>query len=718
LQAPLIWLVFLFGLAVTIHSRADDSGLTWSFTGSQSSLTVNLSAPNGTQAGVQGDQLALAVAATQATWDLYTCDQDSTQTMVQNYSTAVLPGGSLTWSVTSGDGTFVNSAPGVNSDGSAIAAIQMGSKPTDVTVNLSANGVQASESLHLTVADTVTWQYLRTEGVLNANLGTDPISGNIPLGESHTVQVHADYNTWEVWQGSNGQMITQNNQTGPASSASVAFSTSGDGSISGSAQLDQNGNGTAVFTMGSEQSIVQAVVSYFQTNNSTAWLEFDPAPPAPVPGPTTTPDPGTTGDPAPNWHYDHTEATIAAQVSGSTQLTAYVSYSSWEAWTDGLGNWNQLNPSSGPAYGASVSFGLQSGDGSFSSADSSTDPNGNASATFGGNTMASTVVVTASYLARSSTTSLYIAPGPPPVDPGTPPVDPGTPPVDPGTPPVDPGTPPVDPGTPPVDPGTPPVDPWVWSSNQGSISASPDGSVTYDTWEVWTNSATGEVSTRNTTSSPAIGGAVSWSVTSGDASVSSSGDLTPGSSNSTATETVTFAGYTTTINVDVPPAAPVDDTNAIEAARTAYLAWQGRQADLEAQYQAALAEESQAQADDDANSAAIASESDALIAAQAGVAEAEAAVSDAQEANDAAVEYAYPDLSGYAVALAGAKAVLAAVVAEIVDIGGIIYTLFEHREELISTGMDVHARSNGIQKMMQDNDRDLGSGHYVGPNNP
>ncbi|MDB6139171.1 MAG: hypothetical protein JWO94_2243, partial [Verrucomicrobiaceae bacterium] len=486
-------------VAAIVHADDDDPGETWGTPAQQSSVALNLTAPGGTQATTPDATITLSFYPTQTTWDV--TGSSLGNTMTGNFNTTALTQGALTWTVTSGNGYFVNAPSGVEFGSSAV--FQLGTADSDVTVTFNSGAGTVSESLHLSAAP-VAWQYLRTEGRLSVSLASDQ-GTTLPAQGSAAVSVHADYITWDVYQSSDGQTSLQNYQTSPAAGGIVSLTASADGQINYyQPVMDSSGNLAASFTLGqSGESLVSADVSYYQSNSAQASLDFTAA----------------TVD-TPTWHMDHVETTVMVQMSGSTSLTAAVSYVAWEAWTDGFGSWDFRNSSSGPAVGANVSFSLQSGNGYFSSADSSTDSNGNAFATFEGNTVDSVVGINVWYSTGSSFATLYVV-----------------------------GIPTDNTGNNNGNTDTTNVDnAWNFSYSTASLDAATSGgsvSATYHTWDVWMNGLTGETRVQNQMDT-AVSGTVIWSVSSGDAIVSPDGtNVTAGVYDSTLTASINYNGLST-----------------------------------------------------------------------------------------------------------------------------------------------------------------------------
>ena len=399
----------------------------------------------------------------------------------------------------------------------------------------------------------------------------------MPQYAHKTLRIHADYITWDVWQNNSGNILLQNYITAPAANATV-HNTSGNGSLSDVDaywQLDSTGDGTVIYTMGTEIDVVNSTVSYFQSVG-TATLEFDPPFDTSTGSDNSQLDNGNAATPtgATNWHFDHVAGTIAPEFlgpyDGDQRLVCFsIHYKSWEVWVDDLGNADARNISYSPALGAVASFGIQSGDGSFSRADSTTDSLGYVFAKLDGNSVETTAYVTASFMGATTSATWFI---PAPVtdngnsntttggnDNGDGNTNTGgndngngnttTGGNDNGNGNTTGGVDSEDGNTTTGDNdngngnatnnGTTSDAPWVFARYDGEISASLGSSgilVNYSTWAVWHNQSTGADEVRSSSTGTASGACVNWS-TSGGVSIYSSISYTD--ANGSAAVTVT-----------------------------------------------------------------------------------------------------------------------------------------------------------------------------------
>ena len=542
-------LAVLLSMVTVYNVKADDvPEETWGTPTQQSAVSLNLSR-TGNEAVADGAEVQISLCPTLYTWDVFTSNLGNIS--VGNVYSYALNQGSMTWVVNSGGGSF-SSAPSDWSQGTTGHFI-MGRGDADITVRFDSGYGSVSESLHI-AGQSVSWSYVRTEGTLSVTLNSSAGTTLAP-NASTTLSVHADYLTWDLYQSSDGQTVQQNYLTSPACGGTVSFSTSyGDVGGSSPLLLDASGNLTTSFTMGAESSAnVAADVSYCQANNGHATLEFSGA--AVEQG----------------WRFDHNEATVYLQPSGTSSLNVAVTYSGWEAWTDGQ-HWDYRNPSSGPAVGATIAFGQQSGDGTYLWADTVTDYNGNAHAAFTGGAFDAVLTMNVSYATSSAFATWFVPSHSTTIDDGT---NNGTGDSGDGS---NGGTGSTgdssngdtgnsgdgsngdtgstgnggssDTGNGSTDSGQ---DFWRMIGTDGSISALVTNNslaVTYNSWEIWTNDASGGRETRNYFSGPATGASIRWSITSGDATASGT-NIAPGIYDSTATANITYYGYSTSTSVFV-----------------------------------------------------------------------------------------------------------------------------------------------------------------------
>ena len=339
----------------------------------------------------------------------------------------------ITFSATE-DGLVSSASIATDGSGNASATFTMGTKASTVTVT--ADGYGASGSTTTFDAPVETWHWDHYEKLLLASFEVTGSTVGVPSGETRPVNVHVDSRTWSVLVSDLDPLKTKigSESTSPAIGAEVTLSlVSGDGSIAAAdspSKTGETGDAVAIFTMGADQSVLRADVTYDTTNTTYATATFAPVGTSSataqadvmdgenVVGSTTM---DVTAD-VPGWSRLRIETTISTTLStadAATTLlegrnkwvTAQVMFDSWEIWGDGTGNIDPRNHASGAAGGAAggaqVSFSMDGGNGTISSAATSTDADGCATVLFTmGSDAASRVRADVSYSTATSAGSL------------------------------------------------------------------------------------------------------------------------------------------------------------------------------------------------------------------------------------------------------------------------------------------------------------------------
>lgn len=520
---------------------------TWVLDHTESSLQAYLDAPDGTTDIDSGSSRAVKLTVEQTTWDVMISSWGNTS--IQNSVTTAVSGASVSFGVVSGEG-YLSMNSGTTTDGTLWTTLQIGAQNTRLQADVAYNGISAAATLDFSIYAPPTdpepevWSYSHTEGVLTATLSANGSTTDVAVGEQRVVQMHAQYDSWEVWISNYGNTETRNSASSPASGASIYWSmSSGDGALDNmTVQADANGDASADFTMGQEGAEIVADVSYAASSGSTAaTLSFNP-PGASMP-----------------WEYDHSEGYVSTTLSaeGSTVdlaagaqrvVTATVRYTSWDMYRretfagSGEYEFQMFNEATAPAINAYVNFSI-SGNGSISgSTGGSTDENGRLSTTFimgsGEYSLDAEVRADVGFLAAVGCGTITFS----------------------------------SPASPPTAPALTDSLQVTWSLQSASTSVDVTASsssigVSYTATDVWLSSA-GEMDTR-VSSGPAIGAVISCSVASGDASIRSydtstdtSGGaaicVTAGSQESTIGVTASYAGQSasTTFAVPAAPATP------------------------------------------------------------------------------------------------------------------------------------------------------------------
>ncbi len=351
---------------------------TWTQQGTQSYLSVSLSAPEGTTDVSPDSTRALLVTVREYSWELWTSDLGGSE--LRNESSSPMSAAAVSLVLESGNATLPDPANGLTDmNGQWSGSLIMGSQTMVVRADVTTSG-GTSASASLTISPSEVWSYDRAEGLLTVTLSAPEGTTDIAQGAQRAVTAHVQYDTWEIWTSNYGGERVQNAVSAPASQAQITWSVLdvADGQVSDAAPLaDTEGNATATFTMGAGASTLKADVNYAGIVSASATLGFTPEP-----------------APAEEWSYDHDETgySINLSASGPTadvaagtqfQMTAGVLSSSWEVWVSNYGNAEVRNQTPEmPAPSATVSFALESGDGAISQSSELTDSSGSATIGF------------------------------------------------------------------------------------------------------------------------------------------------------------------------------------------------------------------------------------------------------------------------------------------------------------------------------------------------
>ena len=322
---------------------------------------------------------------TEYSWETW-YDPNTGDSYSTNHDSNPVGGTSVSFAIISTNGGVLSSSNAITDEGGRAqvdftAGASAGSAEVSAYIS-TANGTNCSGSLNFSVSESATliWSKLHDEGTLVAEITT--VSGSeIPAGQAVNLDLSVVYSAWEVWTSDYGDFEVRNDSSSTANGAQIVWTVkSGDGSISQTATAtDAGGNSGVVFTMGDSPAEVEAGVTYGGSFSAVASINFSP-PPA---------DPGT-GDPATgeNWSYWGQES-IVQSVTLSTDgpadglvpgqvssLFASVETMVWDVWTSDQGGLSYLESGLSPTEGLEVTFSLDLGDGTLSSATAMTDANG------------------------------------------------------------------------------------------------------------------------------------------------------------------------------------------------------------------------------------------------------------------------------------------------------------------------------------------------------
>jgi hypothetical protein len=375
-------------------ARADGEG-EFTLTGTQGSVAISVSAPQGTSGMQPGDTRQIIANAQVNTWEVWT-NSETGATEIRNPLTVPMAGSWLAFSNT-GDG-WLSPFGGVmtDSNGTAVSTFTIGSTASTVTVNEGTYGGSGSLNFDAPVVIIPeTWTWNHDERLITASLAClipNAATESVSNGEIRMLGVHVDVINWSVYTSNYGNTRTDNYSTSPVEGASVSMSVQGDGTVAASGAsgwytTDQYGNAYPWFTMGSTVSIVRADVSCAGSSATYATLQFNPAP-------------------VETWTLDHVDNYISGVTAnvddGGTALVpgaqrsvrANVIHGAIEVWVSNFGNTEYRNFVATPAVGETVSFSFVHGDGSLSANSATTDGNGNAWVDFTMGTVESELAVT------------------------------------------------------------------------------------------------------------------------------------------------------------------------------------------------------------------------------------------------------------------------------------------------------------------------------------
>lgn len=473
---------------------------TWSDPVPQSLLMAQLSSPQGEIFTEKDTSKQLDVLVERHSWQVSTSSLGNT--WITDYAVEVVSQANVDFSITSpnanGVGRIFSASAYTDPSGRGSAVIPLDGAPIVVVQAsvLTTSSESTTSSYTFTLGAPVEeWSFSHSEALLQATFSAEGDSV-LAVGEQRTCILTATYESWDVYTSNFGNTETRNYASTPAAGASVYWALySADGAISSPSgeQLESDGTGTIEFIMGSSDATVQAELSYLSTTTATATISFTPA------------------EVIETWAMDRTEGYISTTLDDTSSsislatgtsrvIDATVTLTTWEIWNSSLGNTETRNYSSGPAIGTPVYFHIPFGDGSWSNSgpgsafntSASTDGNGRASVTFYMGTSDSEISALAYYNSAQSSDSMTLT----------------------------------------WDSGGG-GETWTFQglyqellvnavvANTTAASVPVNATVSYRTWEVWSNQY-GNTENRNDSTSAAINAPVSAFVTTGNGSVSSS----------------------------------------------------------------------------------------------------------------------------------------------------------------------------------------------------
>ncbi|MBL9152947.1 MAG: hypothetical protein JNK37_10695, partial [Verrucomicrobiales bacterium] len=375
--------------------------------------------------------------------------------------------------------------------------------------------------------------FQRVESYLELSLEAPNGATDLLPGTTRPLVAAVNRIAWEIWQRpSTGESEIRNSSVTPEPGVTIGFAvTVGEGSLSmDSVTTGESGEGAIVFTAGwAPQS---ATVTATMAAGSTASLTFDP--------------------PGEAWAYHHSEATLTATLGSSSSpaevptgeardLVATVSYVTWDVMESNYGNQRVENVSTSPADGAQVTWSVASGDGYVTGAGTAgADGVSAGSLTMGSvDSVARVDVAYATGQATSAQLLFTVAP-----------------------------------------PAPDPAETWTLDRTEmepvmtvlmaeggpqqpAGTAVAVTGSAQIDRWDVWVNGL-GQEDRRYNYSMPLAYRMVTFTVESGDGSLSSSSVSTDGTGSFSVTYYLGSAPSRLAVAVDADPDSTVDATGALD----------------------------------------------------------------------------------------------------------------------------------------------------------
>lgn len=370
------------------------------------SYSLNFTADGSTDGLAPSATRTLTATVMRTDADVMTSNRGGTKTVT--YDPVPASGETVTFAITHGDGTVAGTSSttaSADSEGHAAVTFTMGSDSSGVSAGLGAEGSIAGSTLEFSpFVEVWAHDHFETtyETVLEANDQVDDVwpQANRTLTATVTATI------WDVWKSNAGNSTPYFDHSDPVSGATVTFSGRlGGGSIIDSQTATTGGNGRAsvAFEMGGADAEISATPQLSGAPlgvgaSFNLWAHVE------------------------QWTQSNDETTIYTWMSANAKttelpagtertLTANVSFISWQVWTSDMDHKSYVNPSSGAAQGATVSFSTNTG--SLSNTDPiTTDANGRATVTFTMGGQNARVIADASFAAASSAGSIDLTSDP------------------------------------------------------------------------------------------------------------------------------------------------------------------------------------------------------------------------------------------------------------------------------------------------------------------
>lgn len=259
-----------------LFADPDENG--FEYTSTESYLSVSPSVPEGVSDIPPGTTRSIQVTVTRTSWEVWTHPVTS-EVITKNMTTEPVPFASCSCWVSQGDAYLSGSGCDIDASGYGSLSVTMGSSAAVVDFSVSDfAGASASASTTLTPAVPVeeTWSYSHSEGVLRASLTSSGGTSSVSQGTETPLQLAVEYETWTVEISNYGNTRTINHAVTGASGASIIWSVSGDGSVTGVSNAGWDGLAQGSFIMGSGNSSVTAQISYAGSDSCSAQIDFTP----------------------------------------------------------------------------------------------------------------------------------------------------------------------------------------------------------------------------------------------------------------------------------------------------------------------------------------------------------------------------------------------------------------------------------------------------------
>ena len=316
----------------------------WTSVGGGSSIEVALTVGAGAMPVQPGEQRVLTARVLEWSWTDY--ENNNGFTYSGDYASSLAAGATVNFNMAEGDGSLSALTATTDANGEAIVTLTMGSEDVRVVVEtedgMGEGGTTTDEVFLPGVGEVFT--YSHDEALTRVTLDADGTTTEVAAGEIREVTATVTYESWQVWVGDLGSRDHRNHVSGPAIGAEVELLVeSGGGTMApGKITTDANGQVSKTFTMGAEESRIQASATY-SGGYARAVLEMVPT----------------------VFTYVGTQERLAVETQAdpvSGVIDGWISVECVEIWQDALGNPVERNLSQGAANGAMLMITKLTGD--------------------------------------------------------------------------------------------------------------------------------------------------------------------------------------------------------------------------------------------------------------------------------------------------------------------------------------------------------------------